>query len=122
VSSSPQISSPPPEEAWKLIDKVLLAGKISEISEEMHNEIAQAKAVAHGEGIRKRNRAYYPSQLIVLEEKAADAWARRLYDASLEYGKYKVTSPVGHSYVRCTVTCWLPFYQPGAGLSQQKCK
>jgi hypothetical protein len=84
VSSSPQISSLTAEEAWKLIDKVLLAAKTGEIAEEMHKQIAQAKAVAHGEGMRKRNGAYYPSQLIVLEEKAADAWARRLNDAALE--------------------------------------
>lgn len=63
---------------------MLLAAKTSEISEEMHKEIAQAKAVAHAEGMRQRNGAYYPLRLIVLEEEAADAWARKLYDAALE--------------------------------------
>jgi hypothetical protein len=84
VSSSPQISSLTADESWKLIDKVLLAAKTSEIAEEIHKQIAQAKAVAHGEGVRKRNGAYYQFRLIVLEEEGADAWARKLYDAALE--------------------------------------
>lgn len=84
VNNSPQVSNLTAQEAWKLIDRVLLQAKTSEIAEEMHKKIAQAKAAAHGEGLRKRNGAYYPHQLIVLEEAAADEWARKLYDAGLE--------------------------------------
>jgi hypothetical protein len=83
VNSPQQVSNLTAQEAWKLIDKVLLQAKTSEIAEEMHKKIAKAKSVAHGEGLRKRNGAYYPHRRILLEEEAADEWAQKLYDTAL---------------------------------------
>lgn len=83
MTNPSQISNLTAEQAWKLIDKVLLGVKTSEIAEEMHKKIAQAKAVAHAEGVRKRNGAYYPFARIRLEEEAAEEWANKLYDAAL---------------------------------------
>jgi hypothetical protein len=78
-----QLSDLTVEEAWKLIDKILLMAKIGEIAEAMHKKTAQAKAMAYHEGLRKRNGAYYPHQRILLEEEAAEEWARKIYDTAL---------------------------------------
>jgi hypothetical protein len=83
MTNLPQGSNITTEQAWGLIDKVLLQAKTGEIAEEMHKKIAKAKSVAHGEGLRKKNGAYYPHRRIVLEEEAADEWAQKLYDTAL---------------------------------------
>ena len=122
MNNSPRVSNLTAREAWKLIDRVLWQAKASEIAEEMRKKIAQANAVAHGEGLRKRNGAYYPRRRVLLEEEAADEWAQRLYDTALRVWQiqgYKPCLPFARAIYGHILA---PLLLQGAGLLRRTCK
>ena len=81
----------PNQDVWRQIDQVLLNAKLAEIAEEMHPKLAEDKAMAHSEGQRRGNSAFYPAERVRFEERRADEWAKKEYEAA-----YKVWETQGH--------------------------
>jgi hypothetical protein len=71
-------------DVWKVMDQVLLNAKLGEIAEEMHGKLAEDKARVRSEGIRRGNAAFYPAERIRQEERRADEWAEKEYQAACE--------------------------------------
>jgi hypothetical protein len=66
------------------IDHVLLNAKLAEIAEEMHPKLAKDKAIAHSEGHKRGNSAFYPAERVRFEEGRADEWAEKEYEAACQ--------------------------------------
>ncbi|MGA3069380.1 MAG: toll/interleukin-1 receptor domain-containing protein [Terracidiphilus sp.] len=80
------------QDVWRQIDHVLLNAKLAEIAEEMHPKLAEDKAIAHSEGHKRGNSAFYPAERVRFEERRADEWAEKEYAAAckvLETQGYK---------------------------------
>ncbi|MGA3371289.1 MAG: toll/interleukin-1 receptor domain-containing protein [Terracidiphilus sp.] len=72
----------PNQDVWRQIDQVLLNAKLAEIAEEMHPKLATDKAMAHSEGHKRGNSAFYPAERVRFEERRADEWAQKEYEAA----------------------------------------
>lgn len=72
----------PNHDVWRQVDQVLLNAKLAEIAEEMHPKLAEDKARAHSEGWKRGNSAYYPAERVRFEERRADEWAKKEYEAA----------------------------------------
>ncbi|HMD75818.1 MAG TPA: toll/interleukin-1 receptor domain-containing protein [Terracidiphilus sp.] len=81
----------PNQDVWRQIDHVLLNAKLAEIAEKMHPKLAEDKAIAHSEGHKRGNSAFYPAERVRFEERRADEWAEKEYEAAC-----KVWETQGH--------------------------
>jgi hypothetical protein len=72
----------PNQVVWRQIDHILLNAKLAEIAEEMHPKLAEDKAIAHSEGHKRGNSAFYPAERVRFEERRANEWAEKEYEAA----------------------------------------
>jgi hypothetical protein len=84
MANGTALSTMMPEEAWKLMDQLLLGERLAAISTEMNAAIATETASLHAEDRKRGNIGYYPAEWVRLEERRADEGAAKVYQACCE--------------------------------------